>query len=86
LSSASAFSTYGNATMEGDLKKKALNDFVPPPSECHLDSEFDLTKGDTWIYPINMPKRDYQFNIIQKGFFLFSFLFIIYHFYYLKIK
>ena len=26
----------------------------------------DRTAAETWIYPLNKPKRDYQFNIVQK--------------------
>ncbi|KOC68054.1 Fanconi anemia group M protein [Habropoda laboriosa] len=26
---------------------------------------FDISAGKTWIYPINYPVRDYQFNIVQ---------------------
>ena len=26
----------------------------------------DRTAAETWLYPLNRPKRDYQFNIVQK--------------------
>ena len=26
----------------------------------------DRTAAETWIYPLNKPKRDYQFNIVQR--------------------
>lgn len=26
---------------------------------------FDLSAGNTWIYPENYPVRDYQFNIVE---------------------
>ena len=29
-------------------------------------SGFDAETGEQWIYPINYPIRDYQFNIVQK--------------------
>lgn len=26
----------------------------------------DRTAAETWVYPLNRPKREYQFNIVQK--------------------
>lgn len=34
----------------------------PPPMKLAAD----LKAVKTWVYPLNMPKRDYQFNIVQK--------------------
>lgn len=28
---------------------------------------FDLSAGNTWIYPENYPVRDYQYNIVKKA-------------------
>lgn len=30
---------------------------------------FDLDAGNSWVYPINYPLRDYQYNITQKALF-----------------
>lgn len=30
---------------------------------------FDADAGNTWIYPINYPLRDYQFNIVKNALF-----------------
>lgn len=39
----------------------------PPqqPQKCKIDTE----AAKTWIYPTNMEKRDYQYNIVQKALF-----------------
>ncbi|KAJ1032448.1 hypothetical protein NDA16_000472 [Ustilago loliicola] len=39
----------------------------PPqqPQKCNID----LEAAKTWIYPTNMEKRDYQYNIVQKALF-----------------
>ena len=34
----------------------------PPPMKLTADR----TAAETWLYPLNRPKRDYQFNIVQK--------------------
>ena len=42
--------TYGSLSLQ------------PPPMKLTADR----TAAETWIYPLNKPKRDYQFNIVQK--------------------
>ncbi|TKY85204.1 hypothetical protein EX895_006284 [Sporisorium graminicola] len=37
----------------------------PLPQKCKID----LEAAKTWIYPTNMEKRDYQYNIVQKALF-----------------
>ncbi|SPO22797.1 related to MPH1 - Member of the DEAH family of helicases [Ustilago trichophora] len=37
----------------------------PQPQKCKID----LEAAKTWIYPTNMEKRDYQYNIVQKALF-----------------
>ncbi|KAG6911756.1 hypothetical protein DXG01_000002 [Tephrocybe rancida] len=34
----------------------------PPPMKLHAD----LLEAKHWIYPLNRPKRDYQFNIVKR--------------------
>lgn len=34
----------------------------PPPMKLTADR----TAAETWLYPLNRPKRDYQFNIVRK--------------------
>ncbi|KAF9480455.1 P-loop containing nucleoside triphosphate hydrolase protein [Pholiota conissans] len=43
--------------------------FVPigPPPPMKLSA--DLLEAKHWIYPLNRPKRDYQFNIVKKSLF-----------------
>lgn len=31
----------------------------------HVYDGFDNNVGDSWIYPTNLPRRDYQFNICK---------------------
>lgn len=38
---------------------------LPQPQKCKIDVE----AAKTWIYPTNMKKRDYQYNIVQKALF-----------------
>ncbi|EST10139.1 Helicase, C-terminal [Kalmanozyma brasiliensis GHG001] len=37
----------------------------PQPQKCQID----LEAAKTWIYPTNMERRDYQYNIVQKALF-----------------
>ena len=56
-----------------DERSPALNASISFSSHASLTRNrdaiagFDETKGDTWIYPTNLPLRDYQFNIAQKA-------------------
>ncbi len=42
------------------------SNFNPSASPENL-AGFDITAGDSYVYPINYPMRDYQFNIITKA-------------------
>ncbi|PWN49936.1 P-loop containing nucleoside triphosphate hydrolase protein [Violaceomyces palustris] len=59
-----------------DSKRKAKSEFqIPQPKPEELPpllpmkQRIDLEEAKTWIYPINMPLRDYQYNIVQKALF-----------------
>ncbi|KAG6866814.1 hypothetical protein C0991_008750 [Blastosporella zonata] len=39
-----------------------VSDLYPPPMKLHAD----LLEAKHWIYPLNRPKRDYQFNIVKR--------------------
>ena len=61
---------------EDDLFEEIGRERAPthrePPASPHNSSiledvaGFDSEAGEQWIYPINYPLRDYQFNIVQK--------------------
>ncbi|TCD67543.1 3'-5' DNA helicase [Steccherinum ochraceum] len=36
--------------------------YTPPP----MKQQVDLLSAKRWLYPLNKPKRDYQFNIVKK--------------------
>ncbi len=40
--------------------------------EAELDPEyprFDHALGDTWVYPSNFPRRQYQYDVVQRSLF-----------------
>lgn len=45
---------------------KYLNSHTP---QLDMAQQVDMHAAMTWIYPTNMPIRDYQFNIVQKALF-----------------
>lgn len=54
---------------EFDTLFQAIPHDLPEPSNKTAVDEisgFDASAGKLWIYPINYPIRDYQFNIVQK--------------------
>ena len=66
---------------DDDLLLAAGIDHTPPVDSLHSQSQlnhqapvevipgFDMDAGNNWIYPINYPVRDYQYNITQKALF-----------------
>lgn len=60
-----------------DAHSKFVNLLPPPPPDARRTlpppqtpkCKIDLEAAKTWIYPTNMEKRDYQYNIVQKSLF-----------------
>ncbi|KAG2188360.1 hypothetical protein INT44_001113, partial [Umbelopsis vinacea] len=42
---------------------------APPPEDAQCAHFFDAEACTTWVYPINYPIRNYQFNIVQRALF-----------------
>lgn len=49
------------------MQTRAVILYCPQPPPMKLAS--DLLAARRWIYPLNKPKRDYQFNIVDKSLF-----------------
>ena len=59
-------STQPTATTTANLSRSMLSTSL---IHSELIPGFDEDAGQTWIYPINYPIRDYQFNIVHKALF-----------------
>jgi fanconi anemia group M protein len=54
-------------TTDAFLLEKSINNETNMDTTDNNESiGFDKHSGSVWIYPINMPIRDYQFNIVQQ--------------------
>ena len=49
-----------------DAKKVYLDEHFNPATSPECIPGFDLTSGHNYIYPVNYPVREYQFDIIMK--------------------
>ncbi len=65
----------GKQKRNWDVHSKYENVLPPPPPPRHVappqpqKCKIDLEAAKTWIYPTNMERRDYQYNIVQKALF-----------------
>ena len=42
---------------------------IPPTTSLETLPGFDFDAGASWIYPINFPIREYQYNIVKEALF-----------------
>ncbi|XP_014603287.1 PREDICTED: Fanconi anemia group M protein isoform X1 [Polistes canadensis] len=53
-----------------DLEVNEMESIQDPDISTDLETNgFDLSAGNTWIYPDNYPVREYQYNIVKKALF-----------------
>ncbi|PWZ00920.1 P-loop containing nucleoside triphosphate hydrolase protein [Testicularia cyperi] len=66
---------FGSGGVNWDDKSAYTNVSVPEPAKRELPAvqprkfQIDREAAETWIYPTNMEKRNYQYNIVQKALF-----------------
>ena len=58
--------TASDFGLECLLKSQKVYSFSISSCLFFLDPDFDPDAGRLWIYPTNMPVRDYQFNIVKQ--------------------